>query len=216
MTVWREEDLAAAHAGTKRLDRRDLIGGFDHEAYATQRKMADKAKEFYDKVGEQAVQALLDAGKSSQDFCTAAATGPALGSCSGYTSGDITELLKSMVNAKPAINLSRAYLVVPPDMSFSDIKMTTFNAEMNVEPQMWRNNWGLYGIPVIQSPFPFLTKNYEVISGLDGIRYDVEPVLPRLMAEHVELDQPKDLSVWQALIFVVGVATILCLTGGVL
>lgn len=208
MTVWREEDLAAAHAGQKRLDRRDLIGGFDHEEYAAQRKLADKAKEFYDKVGEQAVQGLFDEGISARDVCTAATTGNAPGWSKAETIEEIKKLLSAGIGVP---NMSRAYLVVPPDFKFPAMTLGEFEEEQT-KSRIWRHSWGDYkfGIPIVRSPF--------LHSGIDWAKPEVkeEPVLPRLVAEHVEPEQPKDLTAWQALIFVVGVGTILCLLGGVL
>lgn len=208
MTVWREEDLAAAHAGQKRLDRRDLIGGFDHEEYAVQRKLADKFKEFYDKVGEQAIQGLFNEGYTARDVCTAATTGNA----SGWSKAEsIEEVKKLLADMKPTINMSRAYLVVPPEMTFPGLEFVPFEEEQT-KSRVWRHTWGDYkfGIPIVRSPILF--------SGVDWAKPEVkeEPVLPRLMAEHVEPEQPQDLTAWQALIFVVGVGTILCLLGGVL
>lgn len=178
MTVWREEDLAAAHAGTKRLDRRDLLDG-----------------------------------------CYTA------GNCQGYSTGpawqkpSVDELKKLLAYMKPTVNLGRAYLVVPPEFKLPELQFVPFEEEQT-ESRMWRHSWGDYkfGMPVVRSSFPFLTKNCGDLMGSGGNEYSAkeEPVLPRLMAEHVELGQPKDLSVSQTLIFVVGVGTILCLIGGVL
>lgn len=205
MTVWREEDLAAAHAGQKRLDRRDLIGGFDHEEYAAQRKLADKAKEFYDRVGEQAIQGLFNGRYTSRDVCTAVTTGNA----SDWSKAESIEEVKKLLSAGISVsNMSRAYLVVPPEMTFPDLKFVPFEEEQT-ESRVWRNTWGDYkfGIPIVR-----------MYAGIDWSKPEVEeePVLPRLMAEHVESEQPQDLSAWQALIFVVGVGTILCLLGGAL
>lgn len=216
MTVWREEDLAALHAG-RRLDRRDLIdGGFDHEAYAAQRKLADKAKEFYDKVGEQAIQGLLDDGYSARDVCTAT-TGPPVGSYQGWSSAPSVEEIKKLLSAGIGVpKMSRAYLVVPPEMEFPEMQFVPFEEEQT-KSRMWRHSWGDYnfGMPIVRSPFIGMAGAVDT-----GLPSDwpvkEEPVLPRLMAEHVELEQPRDLSVWQALIFVVVVGTILCLLGGVL
>lgn len=205
MTVWREEDLAAAHAGQKRLDRRDLIGGFDHEEYAAQRKLADKFKEFYDKVGEQAIQGLFDKGYTARDVCTAATTG----NVSGWSKAESIEEVKKLLSAGVSVpNMSRAYLVVPPDFKLPELQFVPFEEEQT-KSRVWRHTWGDYkfGIPIVRT-----------YAGIDWSKPEVkeEPVLPRLMAEHVEPDQPQDLAAWQALIFVVGVGTILCLLGGVL
>ena len=210
MTVWREEDLAAAHAGG-RLDRRDLIdGGFDHEAYAAQRKLADKAKEFYDKVGEQAIQGLLDDGYSVRDVCTAATTRDGR---SWSNAGSIEEIKKLLSAGIGVPNLSRAYLVVPPEFKLPELQFVPFEEEQT-KSRMWRHSWGDYsfGIPIVRS-HAMSIKGMAVEADWPAKE---EPVLPRLMAEHVEVEQPKDLSAWQALIFVVVVGTILCLLGSVL
>lgn len=137
------------------------------------------------------------------------------GSCQGYATGpawqkpSVDELKKLLADMKPVVNIGRAYLVVPPEMAFPDLQFVPF--EEQTKSRMWRHSWGDYsfGIPIVRSPY---------ITGVDWAKPEVkeEPVLPRLMAEHVEVEQPKDLSAWQALIFVVVVGTILCLLGGVL
>lgn len=138
------------------------------------------------------------------------------GNCQGYATGpawekpSVDELKKLLADMKPAINMSRAYLVVPPEMTFPELQFVPFEEEQT-KSRMWRHSWGDYsfGIPIIRSPY---------IMGVDWAKPEVkeEPVLPRLMAEHVEVEQSRDLSAWQALIFVVVVGTILCLLGGVL
>ena len=208
MTVWREEDLAAAHAD-KRLDRRDLLNGFNHEEYAAQRKMADKAKEFYDKVGEQAIQGLFNEGYSARDICTAAATDNG----QSWSKAESIEEIKKLLSAGISVpNMSRAYLVVPPEFKLPEIQFVPFEEEQT-KSRVWRHNWGDYsfGIPIVRSPFLSMGLAAEADWPVKE-----EPVLPRLMAEHVEVEQPKDLSAWQVLIFVVGVGAILCLLGGVL
>lgn len=137
------------------------------------------------------------------------ATGPAAKEyVRGYESVD--DLKKLLADMKPAINLGRAYLVVPPEMTFPEMQFVPFGEEQT-KSRMWRHSWGDYsfGIPIVRSPY---------IMGVDRAKPEVkeEPVLPCLMAEHVEVEQPRDLSAWQALIFVVVVGTILCLLGGVL
>lgn len=139
------------------------------------------------------------------------------GNCQGYATGpawekpSVDELKKLLADMKPAINMSRAYLVVPPEMTFPDLEFVPFEDEQT-KSRMWRHTWSDYhfGIPIIRSPILF--------SGVDWAKPEVkeEPVLPRLMAEHVKPEQPQDMTAWQALIFVVGVGTILCLLGGVL
>ena len=211
MTVWREEDLAAAHAGQKRLDRRDLLGGFDHEEYAAQRKLADNAKEFYDKVGEQAIQGLFNEGYTARDVCTAATTG----SASGWSKAESIEEIKKLLSTGISVpNMSRAYLVVPPDFKLPELQFVPFEEEQ-AKSRLWRHTWGDYnfGIPIVRSSMYWLDAGAPCESTWP---VEEEPVLPRLMAEHVEPEQPQDLTAWQALIFVVGVGTILCLLGGVL
>lgn len=204
MTVWREEDLAAAHAG-KRLDRRDLLTeGFDHERYAASRKLEDAFKELYGRVGDDGIRKLL---------------GTQPGYCQGYASTGnseprmwrttpAVEIKQMLADIKPAVNLGNAYLVVPQEMKLPEF--IPFVDEPADKPVRWINNWGMYGIPVVRSPY--LRFGYD--SGAPEPKD--EPVMPRLMAEHVETEQPKDLSVWQALIFVVTFGTILCLLGGAL
>lgn len=123
--------------------------------------------------------------------------------------GNVTELLKKMADMKPAIKFARAYLIVPPEMTFPELQFVPFEEEQT-KSRMWRHNWGDYsfGIPIVRPMY----------WGVDWAKPEVkeEPVLPRLMAEHVEVEQSRDLSAWQALIFVVVVGTILCLLGGVL
>jgi len=137
------------------------------------------------------------------------------GNCQGYATTKITtpeeihQLLKDLTGP-PAINLGRAYLVVPPEFKLPELQFVPFEEEQ-AKSRMWRHSWGDYsfGIPIVRSPY---------IMGVDWAKPEVkeEPVLPRLMAEHVEVEQPRDLSAWQALIFVVAVGMILCLLGGVL
>lgn len=209
MTVWREEDLAAAHAGG-RLDRRGpLTGGFDH---AAQRKLADKAKDLYDKVGEQAIQGLFNEGYSARDICTAATTGDGR----SWSNVDSIEEIKKLLSAGMGVpNMSRAYLVVPPEFKLPEMQFVPFEEEQT-KSRMWRHSWGDYnfGIPVVMYPTAFAPHHCHIDEVWNCV--DPEPVLPRLMAEHVEVEQPKDLSAWQALIFVVVVGTILCSIGGVL
>ena len=138
----------------------------------------------------------------------------------GYTTGNggatykhtsAEEFKQLLANMKPAVNLGRAYLVVPPDVMQLDMDFAPFEDEQTT-PRVWRNHWGDYnfGIPVIRS--------HAMLVNAEWARPPVkeEPVLPRLVAEHVEPEKPKDLTFWQALIFVVGVGTILCLLGGAL
>lgn len=140
------------------------------------------------------------------------------GNCQWYATGpawekpSVEELKKLLADMKPAINLGRAYLVVPPEMTFPGLQFVPFEEEQT-KSRMWRHSWGDYsfGIPIVRSPFLGMGLAAE-----SDWPVKKEPVLPRLMAEHVEVEQPRDLSTWQALIFVVGVGTILCLLGSVL
>lgn len=141
------------------------------------------------------------------------------GSCQGYSTGQtpsVDELKKLLADMKPAINLGRAYLVVPPEMTFPELQFVPFEEEQT-KSRVWRHSWGDYsfGIPIVRSPFLSMMTSCGLAAEADWPVKE-EPVLPRLMAEHVEVEQPKDLSAWQALVFVVGVGTILCLLGSVL
>ena len=141
--------------------------------------------------------------------CQVYATGPA------WEKPPVDELKKLLADMKPAINLGRAYLVVPPEFKLPEVQFVPFEEEQT-KSRMWRHSWGDYnfGMPVVMYPTAFAPHHCRIDDVWNCV--DPEPVLPRLVAEHVEVEQPKELSAWQALIFVVGVGTILCLLGSVL
>lgn len=126
---------------------------------------------------------------------------------------EIKDLLNHLVRP-PAINVGRgwgdALLVMPRDlMSHAmEIRPEMFVENLS-EPTPYRFMHQFNYMPVYTNRFLFSTADMTPDR-------PPEPVLPRLMAEHVPEVKQKDLSFWQAMVCVVVLGWILVSLGGAL